>query len=178
MAARRLSPLDHQRINTGVQEMLQKDIIEPSSNVWVSKTHLVRKDDGTFRFCIDLWSLNKITKHDSYPLPCIDDLIDQLGKSKYFTPLDLASGYWQYPCDPKINTRQLLEHNTTYTNSRACLWMIIYAGNTFQRMASTICQDLIHEGVILVYLDDIMIHIAKWSQHIQSNVYFLVRYKI
>ena len=100
--------------------MLEKDIIDSSSSERASEPHLVRKDDDTFKFCIDFRSLNKITKHDSYPLPCIDDLIDQLGKSKYFTPLDLASGYWQYPCDPKINTRQLLKHNMAYTNSRGC----------------------------------------------------------
>ena len=90
---RQRSPLDNHRINQVVQDMLEKDIIESSSSDWISEPHLVRKDDGTFRFCIDFRPLNKITKHDLYPLPRIHDLLDQVGKSRYFTSLDLASGY-------------------------------------------------------------------------------------
>ena len=76
MAARHRSPLDNLRINKGVRDMLRKDIIEPSSSDWVSLRHLVQKEDGTFGFCIDFRPLNKIVKHDLYPLPHIGDLLD------------------------------------------------------------------------------------------------------
>lgn len=56
---------------------------------------LVAKKDGTTRFCVDYRRLNAITKMDIFPLPHIDDSLDLLAKSKYFTVLDLASGYWQ-----------------------------------------------------------------------------------
>ena len=57
---------------------------------------LVRKRDGSLRFCIDFRALNKITKTGTFPLPRIDDLLDQLGKAKFFSTLELASGYWQF----------------------------------------------------------------------------------
>ena len=94
MATRRTPPLDHDRINAAVTDMLTKVIIIPSTSDWVSEPHLVKKDDGTFRFYIDFRPLNKVTIHDLYPLPRVDDLLDQLKGSGYFTSLDLASGYW------------------------------------------------------------------------------------
>ena len=71
---RRHSSLDNHRINQAVQAMLEKVIIESLSSNWIFVPHLVRKDDGTFRFCIDFRPLNKITKHDLYPLSRIDEL--------------------------------------------------------------------------------------------------------
>ena len=152
-------------MNQAIQDMLEKDIIESSSSDWVSEPHLVRKDDGTFRFCIDFRPLNKITKHDLYPLPRIDDLLDQVGKSRYFTSLDLASGYWQIPLDPAD------KHKTAFRTQRGLFQFkrmpfgLSDVGSTFQRMANTIFQDLINEGVVLVYLDDILIHTSDWQWH-------------
>ena len=76
MAHRRRSPLEQERINKAVREMLGQGIIRHSSSEWVSEPHLVRKDDGSYRFCVDFRPLNKITVHDKYPLPRIDDLFD------------------------------------------------------------------------------------------------------
>ena len=55
---------------------------------------MVTKGDDSYRFCVDFRQLIYVTTHDRYPLPRIDDLLDQLGKSKYFSSLDLASGFW------------------------------------------------------------------------------------
>ena len=152
-------------MNQAIQDMLEKDIIESSSSDWISKLHLVHKDDGTFRFCIDFRPLNKITKHDLYPLSRIDELWDQVGKSRYFTSLDLASGYWQIPLDIAD------KHKTTFRTQHGLFQFkrisfgLFDAGSTFQRMANTIFQDLINEGVVLVYLNDILIHTPDWQQH-------------
>ena len=78
-----------------LNEMQSKGIIQPSSSPRASPVVLVRKKDGSLRFCIDYRHLNLLTKPDVFPLPHMDDLLDQLGQSKFFSTLDLASGYWQ-----------------------------------------------------------------------------------
>ena len=75
-----------------VADMLDQGVIQPSSSPWASPIVLVRKKDGGTRFCVDYRKLNQITKLDVFPLPCIDDTLDLLAGTRYFTTLDLASG--------------------------------------------------------------------------------------
>ena len=78
-------------------DMLSNGIIEPSTSEWSSPIVLVKKTDGTLRFCIDFRRLNSISEADAYPMPRIDNLIDCLGQAKYISTLDLTRGYWQVP---------------------------------------------------------------------------------
>ena len=71
-----------------------------SLNTWASPIVLVKKKDGSFRFCIDFHRLNSATIKDVHPLPRIDDALDTLAGSRWFSTLDLASGYWQVEMDP------------------------------------------------------------------------------
>ncbi|CAB3992853.1 Hypothetical predicted protein [Paramuricea clavata] len=82
-----------------VEEMLENNIIKPSNSPWSSPIVLVRKKDGTWRFCIDFRKLNDVTVKDAFPLPQVADLMDNLAGHQYFSTLDLASGYWQVPVD-------------------------------------------------------------------------------
>ena len=68
-------------------------VIQPSSSPWASPIVLVHKKDGPLRVCVDYRHLNNVTKPDTFPLPRIDDLLDELGSEKFFTTLDLAVGY-------------------------------------------------------------------------------------
>ena len=82
-----------------VQDLLQRGLIEPAGGAWSSPSVLVRKKDQSWRFCVDYRRLNTVTQQDAYPLPRIDESLEALAGSRYFTTLDLLSGYWQVPLD-------------------------------------------------------------------------------
>ncbi|GFV35299.1 retrovirus-related Pol polyprotein from transposon 412 [Trichonephila clavipes] len=98
---RRLPFAKQEEVGTLLREMQENDIIEPSSSPWASPIVLVRKKDGSTRFCVDYRKLNDVTKKDSYPLPRIDDTLDTLSGHKWFSTLDLKSGYWQVEIHPE-----------------------------------------------------------------------------
>ena len=92
---RRIPFAARQEVSKQLEMMLRTGVVQPSQSPWPSSVVLVRKKDGSLHFCIDYHPLNAVTKPDLFTLPRIDDLLDQLGKSKFFSTLDLASGYWQ-----------------------------------------------------------------------------------
>ena len=84
-----------------LSEMLERDVIKPSCSPWASPVVLVKKKDGTSRFCVDYRKVNTVTRKDAYPLPRVDDLLDTLAGSRLFSTLDLISGYWQVEIHPR-----------------------------------------------------------------------------
>ena len=78
-----------------IEEMMNRDVIEPSSSPWASPVVLAKKKDELYRFCVDYRKLNNVTIKDSYSLPRIDDTLDALAGARCFSTLDLVGGYWQ-----------------------------------------------------------------------------------
>ena len=89
---RRMPFAARQEVAKQLDKMQRDGVIQPSQSPWASPVVL---KDGSHQFCVDYRGLNSLTKQDTFSLPCIDDLLDQLGESKYFSTLDLASGFWQ-----------------------------------------------------------------------------------
>ena len=84
-------------VNSQIEEMLRRKVIRVSSSSWLFPPVMVKEKEGSLRFCIDYRGLNKVTSKDAYPLPLPDQAQDKLHGMKYFTKLDLNSGYWQIP---------------------------------------------------------------------------------
>ena len=78
-----------------VADLVQRGMVEPADWAWSSPVVLVRKKDQSWRLCVDYRRLNAATRKDAYPLPRIDDSLDALASSMYFSTLDLVSGYWR-----------------------------------------------------------------------------------
>jgi len=82
-------------IDAHVEDMLKHDVIEPAASPWCSSVVMVKKKDGSMRFCIDYRKTNELIKKDHFPLPKIDTYLDMLNGSKWFSSCDLRQGYWQ-----------------------------------------------------------------------------------
>ena len=93
----RMNPMKLQYLREEVQYLLDNDFIEPSQSDWSSPCILVPKPDGTFRMCTDYRKVNSVTKTDSFPVPRMDDCIDNIIQAKYVTKFDLLKGFWQIP---------------------------------------------------------------------------------
>ena len=91
---RRLSLPAKEEVKKLLGEMLQKNVISPSTSPWASPIVLVQKKDGSTRFCVDYRKVNCLTRKDAYPIPKIDETLDTLAGAKLFSTLDLRSGYW------------------------------------------------------------------------------------
>ena len=85
------------QVQEELREMEASGVIEPSNSEWAFPIVMVKKNDGSLRFCVDYCRLNSVATTDAYPMPRVDELIDRLGNTKFITTLDLTRGYWQVP---------------------------------------------------------------------------------
>ena len=152
----RLSIYERQIVKDKISEMLQAGIIKESQSEYASPIVLVKKKNGDYRMCVDYRSLNRITTRDFYPLPRIDDQIDYLKGKKWFTTLDLFSGYYQIPIDNKsVPYTSFVTPDGQYVFLRMPFGLT-NAPATFQRTLNNALGDL--KGTIaLPYIDDILI---------------------
>ena len=153
-------------IDEYVDKMLENEICEPSFSPWASNVVLVKKSDGSLRFCIDYRQLNNLTVKDSYPLPRIDTCFDALGEAKYFSTLDLRQGYWQVENDPETADKTTFITRKGAFKFKVLPFGLSNASAVFQRLMNMVMQGLTWEAC-LVFLDDIIVISSTFEQHLE-----------
>jgi hypothetical protein len=170
--AYRLPPSQTQEIKSQVDKMLKDNVIQESHSPWSAPVHLVpKKIDASgkqkWRMVVDYRRLNDITVDDKYPLPNISDLFDMLGKSMYFTTLDLASGYHQLEVKDADRPKTAFSTPFGHYEFNRMPFGLKTAPATFQRAMDNVLRGL--QGIhCLVYLDDVIIFSKSLTEHVQK----------
>ena len=147
--------------------MLDAGAIRPSNSPRCNAVVLVRKKDGTLRFCIDFRRLNSLTRKDSHPLPRIGETLDCLVGSAYYSTFDLTSGFWQVPMseESKPFTAFTLGSMGLFECERMSFGLC-NAPATFQRLMQN-CLGELNLTYCLIYLDDVIVYSKTPSAHLQ-----------
>lgn len=155
-----------EKVAAMVQEYLERGVIRPSNSPYSNPIVLLRKKDGTLRFCVDYRRLNAITKKDAYSVPNVDSILLSLGKSKYFASLDVKDACWCIPM-----AEDSIEKTAFPTQEGLYEWTVMPFGftnapATFERFMESTLRGLIGKFAH-VYLDDILIVSETWNDHIE-----------
>ena len=172
---RRIPPGMLQQVKEHLQQMLDSGIIRPSQSPFSSEVVWVRKKDGSLRQCVDYRRLNSRTIKDSYCLPRIEEILDSLAGSKYFSVLDLKSGYHQVEIkeEHKERTAFSVAPLGFYEYNRMAMGLA-NAPATYQRLMENVLGDL-HLSICMVFLDDIIVFGNSFEEHLDRLEQVLVR---
>ncbi|KAJ0468921.1 putative nucleotidyltransferase, Ribonuclease H [Helianthus annuus] len=160
----RLAPTEMLELKKQLDELLSKRFIQPSSSPWGAPVLFVKKKDGSMRMCIDYRELNKVTIKNRYPLPRIDDLFDQLQGARYFSKIDLRSGYHQLKVQEEDIPKTAFRTRYGHYEFTVMPFGLTNAPAAFMDMMNRICKPYLDKFVI-VFIDDILIYSKSQKEH-------------
>lgn len=162
---RRLAYVEKVDVQKKICELMEEGIISPSDSPYASGIVLVKKKDGGTRMCVDYRTLNRLTVRDNYPLPLIDDCVDYMKGKRYFTLLDLKSGFHQVKVSEK--SRKFTSFVTPHGQYeyRRMPFGLKNAPAVFQRFVNRVFRDFLERGEIIIYMDDLLLATEYLQEH-------------
>ena len=169
----RMNPEKQRILKEEIRYLLDNDFIEPSQSDWSSPCILVPKPDGTYRLCTDYRKVNSVTKTDSFPIPRMDDCIDNVGNAKYVTKFDLLKGFWQIPLTDRAKEISAFAAPDGLFNYKIMPFGMKNLSASFQRLINMVTSGL---PGCKAYIDDAILYNDEWKQHLQNIRSFFDRF--
>jgi len=164
----RYSPLHKDEIERQVKELLTAGLITHSTSPFASPVLLVQKKDGSWRFCVDYMKLNALIVKNRFPLPIIEEILDELAGTKYFTKLDMTAGYHQIRMHPEDEHKTAFKTHHDHYQFKVMPFGLTNAPATFQCVMNEVLQPFLRKFV-LVFLDDILIYSQTFEDHVSIS---------
>ena len=163
---RRIPPSQLQEVRDHLDDLLSRKIIVPSSSPYAAPIVVVRKKSGEIRLCCDYRKLNDVTRKDAFPLPRIEECMDALGGSKYFSTLDLASGYHQMMMHPEDEEKTAFTTPFGLYHWKRLPFGLCNAPAQFSRLMQRVMNDHLFK-IMVLYLDDLLVFSPDFNSHLQ-----------
>ena len=155
-----------EEVHASLWDMLEMGAIHPSQSPWCNAVVLVRKKDGTLFFCVHFRCLNTWTKKDSYPLPCIQEVLESMAGSAHFSLMDFKSGFWQIKMAPELQQYTAFIVGNLGFYKFTCMPLgLCNAPTTFQRLMQNTLGEL-NLTYCVIYLDDLIIFGHTEDEHL------------
>ena len=160
----RMTPSKLKELNVQMEELVNKGFVRPSTSPWGAPILFVKKKDGSLRLCIDYRELNKVTIRNQYPLPWINDLLNQLQGARVFSKIDLRSGYHQLKIRSKDIPKTAFRTWYRHYEFLVMTFGLTNAPTAFMDLMNGIFQPYLDQFVI-VFIDDILIYSGSKEDH-------------
>ncbi|KAL2226254.1 UNVERIFIED_CONTAM: Transposon Tf2-12 polyprotein, partial [Sesamum indicum] len=166
IAPYRMAPVELHELKKQIEELLGKGFIRPSTSPWGAPVLFVKKKDGSMRLCVDYRQLNRVTVKNKYPLPRIDDLLDQLKGATIFSKIDLRSGYWQLRIAENDIPKTAFRTRYGHYEFLVMPFGLTNAPAAFMALMNRTFQEYL-DHFIIVFIDDILVYSKDRDEHEQ-----------
>jgi hypothetical protein len=151
-----MSDVELAELKKNVDMLLDQGFIKPSTLPYAALVLFTLKKEGALRMCVDYRALNDITIKNRYPLPRVDEIFDQLNRVRYFSKIDLRSGYWQIKVKDEDTHKTAFRTRYGHYEFLVTPFGLINASATFQTLMNDVLRPYLDKFVV-VYLDDILV---------------------